>query len=154
MNTHEGVCERNTIEDASVGIFSMYSTAVTLRHNRIGPVRGPSGYGIGLKDTDAFKVEENVIGDARIGIFDDPSPLGADKPGLIAGNWVIWCDAALSFMPSVNGVTIAENAFVENGSQVEIRGGGKLQGNEWTRGGRGNFWSDYDGFEARDSGTG
>jgi nitrous oxidase accessory protein len=154
MNTHDGVCERNVIADASVGIFSMYSNAVVLRHNRIGPVRGPSGYGIGLKDTDAFRLEENVIGDARVGIFDDTSPLRADAPGLIAGNWVLWCDAALSFMPSVNGVTIAGNAFIENASQVEIRGGGKLQGNEWTRDGRGNYWSDYDGFESHKSGTG
>lgn len=154
MNTADARCERNVIEDASVGIFSMYSNAVVLEHNRIGPVRGPSGYGIGLKETDAFTVESNVIGDARVGIYFDASPLRPDLPGLVRANHLVWCDTALSFMPSVQGIGFTGNAFADNGSQVEIRGGGRLSGIDWAPGGRGNFWSDYDGFDADGRGTG
>jgi nitrous oxidase accessory protein len=154
MNTADALCEENRIEEGSVGIFSMYSRAVRLRHNRIGPVRGPSGYAIGLKDTDAFAIEENVLGDARVGIFFDGSPLRPDEPGLVRANHVVACDAALSFMPAVKGVTLCENAFVENGAQVEVRGGGKLVGNEWARDGRGNHWSDYEGFDVDGDGVG
>ncbi len=154
MNTADATCERNVIEDASVGIFSMYSNQVHLRANRVGPVRGPSGYGIGLKDTDAFVVEGNLIGDARVGLFFDQSPLDPAKPGVVLGNHVAWCDISLSFMPSTHDVTFAKNAFVENGVQVEIRGGGKLRGNSFERDGRGNYWSDYDGFDADGDGVG
>lgn len=154
MNTAQARCERNLIEDASVGIFSMYSNGVVLEHNRIGPVRGPSGYGIGLKETDAFKVEENVIGDARVGMYFDASPLRPDLPGLVRHNHVAWSDTALSFLPSVQGISFTENAFSENGTQVEIRGGGRLIGIDWAPAGRGNFWSDYDGFDGEGRGTG
>lgn len=154
MNTADATCEDNRIEEGSVGIFSMYSRAVRLRRNRIGPARGPSGYAIGLKDTDAFAIEENVLGDARVGIFFDGSPLRADEPGLVRANHVVACDAGLSFMPAVKGVTLVENAFVENAVQVEVRGGGKLVENLWARDGRGNFWSDYEGLDVDQDGVG
>jgi nitrous oxidase accessory protein len=154
MNTADATCEDNAIAHASVGIFSMYSNAVRLRRNRIGPVRGPSGYGIGLKDTDGFAVTGNVVGDARVGLFFDQSPLDPAKPGLLEGSHVVGCDVALSFMPSTHDVTMVGNAFVESGVQVEIRGGGALRGNVLERGGRGNYWSDYDGFDSDGDGVG
>ena len=44
--------------------------------------------------------------------------------------------------------TFTENVFQENGAQVSIAGQGELKGNAWAEAGRGNYWSDYAGFDA------
>ena len=44
--------------------------------------------------------------------------------------------------------TFTENIFQENGAQVSIAGQGELKGTFWAEAGRGNYWSDYAGFDA------
>jgi nitrous oxidase accessory protein len=50
-------------------------------------------------------------------------------------------------LPSVRHNLISDNSFVENEQQVVVAGGGQLRDNEWTVGDRGNYWSDYAGYD-------
>lgn len=154
MYCHDAIVEHNLLSHNSVGAYLMYSHDLHLRYNTIAFNRGPSGYGIGLKDMDAAVVEENLIVDNRVGAFVDNSPASRDSIGLFKGNIFALNDIGLNLMPSVQRNRFVENSFVDNQEQVSIAGGGRLQGNLWTVDGRGNYWSDYAGYDAAGDGLG
>ncbi len=148
------VVEENRFEDNSVGVFVMYTQNVTLRRNVIDHNRGPSGYGIGLKDMDGLTVEENVILSNRMGLYVDNSPSRIDVEHTWRRNVFAYNDVALGFLPAVQRNHFTENEFLENIEQVAILGSGELRANEFSVAGRGNYWSDYNGFDAGGDGIG
>lgn len=154
MYANDSDVESNTFSDNSVGVFLMYSKNIMLRRNTLSSNRGPSGYGLGLKDMDDVVVEENVIAGNRTGIFFDNSPLRMDSWGSVRRNVIAYNDIGCAFQPSTKRNRIYENQFVENIEQVAILGTGDFKGNEFTVNGRGNYWSDYSGFDAAGDGVG
>jgi nitrous oxidase accessory protein len=50
--------------------------------------------------------------------------------------------------------TYTGNVFQENGEQIAVSAGGALTGNAWSSEGRGNYWSDYAGFDTGGDGVG
>ena len=154
MYCDDALIEENTITDNSVGVFLMYSRRLHLRRNLLAHNRGPSGYGIGLKDMDDATIEENLLLDNRVGAFVDNSPREIESIGLFRRNVFAFNDIGISLLPSVRRNHFLENSFVENQEQVDIAGGGQLEEDLWTVGGRGNYWSDYVGFDADGDGVG
>lgn len=154
MYAHDSVLEDNHLHHNSVGVFLMYSRDIRLHRNILSHNRGPSGYGIGLKDMDAVSAEDNLIVGNRVGLFADNSPQRIDEWNGFRRNHFAYNDVALALLPSVKRNRWSDNAFVENVSQISILGGGTLQGNEFTVDGRGNYWSDYQGFDADGDGIG
>lgn len=154
MYCDDAMIEENVITDNSVGVFLMYSRRLHLRRNILAYNRGPSGYGIGLKDMDDAVVEENLLLDNRVGAFLDNSPREIESIGLFRRNVFAFNDLGISLLPSVRRNHFVENSFVENQEQVDVAGGGQLEGNLWTVDGRGNYWSDYAGFDADGDGVG
>jgi nitrous oxidase accessory protein len=155
MYTDNVLIQENRLSDNSVGIFLMYSANLRLERNTIAFNRGPSGYGIGMKDTDAPTVIDNLLLDNRVGIFVDS---GAARTmvsiGIYEGNVLAFNDIGITLLPAVRGSRFVGNSFIDNGEQVSITGGGQLQGNLWTVDGRGNYWSDYAGYDAGGDGIG
>lgn len=154
MYANESVLERNTLTNNSVGVFLMYSRDIVLRRNVLADNRGPSGYGLGLKDMDAVTVEENTIAGNRVGVFFDNSPQRVDIFGEFHGNVIAYNDVGLAFQPSVKRNRFSNNSFVENLEQVALLGSGNFAGNFFTIDGRGNYWSDFAGFDADRDGIG
>lgn len=148
------VLERNRLTGNSVGVFLMYSSDIVLRENLLAHNRGPSGYGLGLKDMENVTVENNIIASNRCGAFFDNSPQRFDGVGAFRGNVVAYNDIALSFTPSTRHNRFADNSFIENVEQVAVQGGGEFRDNDFTPGGVGNYWSDYVGFDADNDGVG
>ncbi len=144
----------NLLVDNSVGAFLMYSRRMHLRGNTIANNRGPSGFGVGLKDMDDAVVEDNLFYDNRIGAHLDNSPREVDGLGWFEGNTFSYNDIGVNMMPSVRHNQFSDNNFIDNGEQVSIAGGGQLLENDWTVGGRGNYWSDYAGYDAAGDGLG
>jgi nitrous oxidase accessory protein len=121
----------------------MYSANLDLQGNWMVRNRGPSGYGLGLKDVREVRVEGNVIGENREGIFMEQAS-GLFRANLIAGN-----DIGLHLFPSAVGNRLVDNTLLDNGEQVLI-GGLAERRNHWA----GNYWSDYRGFDADADGMG
>ena len=61
MYANDVTLEDNVLSDNSVGIYLMYGRKFTLRGNKLLRNRGPSGYGLGLKEVDVYTVERNVF---------------------------------------------------------------------------------------------
>ncbi len=148
MYCDDATIENNLLTNNSVGTFMMYSRRLHLIGNTIANNRGPSGYGIGLKDMDDAVVENNLFLDNRIGAHLDNSPREVDSTGRFTNNVFAYNDIGVNLMPSVRHNEFSGNSFVENEMQVGIAGGGGLaENNLWTVAGRGNYWSDYVGYD-------
>ncbi len=146
--------EENVFSRNSVGAFLMYSRRLRFRGNRMEGHRGPSGFGIGLKDVDNAEVWRNWFVDNRVGLYNDTSPREVNAVNRIYENLFTLNDYALWLLPSTNRTLIWRNAFVENVTQVAIEGGGPLPLVEWAVEGSGNYWSDYAGLDLDGDGRG
>jgi nitrous oxidase accessory protein len=144
----------NELAGNSVGIYLMYSKVVRLTGNRLLRNRGPSGYGIGLKEVDQFTIDDNLITGNRVGVYLDGSPFTSTKPGEFTGNTLAYNDIGVTFLPSVRGNEFTGNNFIDNTEQVCIAGRGELRGNSFAKADRGNFWSDYVGYDLDRDGIG
>lgn len=154
MYASDSAVEDNRLSDNSVGAFLMYSHDLVLRRNTLEHNRGPSGYGIGLKDMDGLTCEENVVVTNRVGMYVDSSPSRVDVTHHFRRNVFAFNDVALALLPAVQRNHFSDNTFMENIEQVAILGGGPLRNNLFTVAGRGNYWSDYAGYDADGDGLG
>lgn len=146
--------ERNYLGGNSVGGFLMYSFDLVMRDNLITDSQGPSGYGIGLKDMDGVEASGNRFIGNRIGIYFDNSPATPGVEHHFTDNLFAYNQTGAAFLPSVNGNVFSGNAFVDNGEQVGVHGKGVFEGNTWTVGNEGNYWSDFAGYDADRDGVG
>ena len=154
MYCDDAMIEGNRLLDNSVGTFLMYSRRLNLRNNTIANNRGPSGYGVGLKDMDDAVIVDNLFLNNRVGAHLDTSPREVDSIGEFSGNVFAYNDIGVEMMPSVRRNMFSGNSFVENEEQVAVAGGGTIQENKWTVDGKGNYWSDYAGYDADGDGQG
>ncbi len=154
MYTDRNVMEDNRLEDNSVGAFLMYSRGLVLRRNVFARNRGPSGYGVGLKDMDGVTAQDNLFAGNRVGLQLDNSPSSLRVYDLFERNVFASNDVGIAFMPAVKRNAFRDNCFIENLEQVAILGGGTFEGNDFTVEGRGNFWSDYRGWDQDGDGIG
>jgi nitrous oxidase accessory protein len=154
MYCDDAIIQQNRLINNSVGAFLMYSRRVHMQHNTIAHNRGPSGFGVGLKDMDDVVIEENLFLDNRIGAHLDTSPREVDSIGRFTGNVFAYNSIGVAMSPSVRNNEFSENSFVENEEHYALEGQGHPGANEWTVSGRGNYWSDYAGFDADNDGIG
>ncbi len=150
MYAQQVLIEGNLVLKNFVGVYAMYSQGIALGKNFFIGHRGPSGYGIGLKDVDDAQIEENVIADNSVGVFIDNSPSSLETFVLFQKNLFAYNETAVLMLPAVRSDVFTGNSFVENLEQVGVAGGGQLDGNVWS----GNYWSDYVGYDADGDGLG
>ena len=154
MYDDDAIVEDNLLSGNSVGAFMMYSRRLIMRNNVIESNRGPSGYGIGMKDLDDAVVSGNLFANNRVGASIDNSPREIDASLRFEDNVFVVNDIGVRLSPAVQRNEYSGNSFIDNQEQVGIAGGGKLVGNLWAPDGRGNYWSDYAGYDADGDGYG
>jgi len=145
MYCDDATVEANRITENAVGIYLMYSQRLRLLRNWLVNNRGPSGYGIGLKDMREARIVENVVADNRVGIFAEGAVLSHFEGNLLAYN-----DVGFFLFTSSHSNSMVKNSFVENGEQVYIEGAMPAHANRWQN----NYWSDYHGYDADGDGIG
>jgi nitrous oxidase accessory protein len=154
MSTDDHLIEDNILRHNSVGIYLMYGNNYTIRRNLILDSRGPSGYALGLKEINNGIFEGNRLVNNRVAVYTDNSPLRPDGRVEFTGNLFAYNDIALTMLPNTHHNTYRENIFLDNSEQVSVAGEGELTENEWAVAGRGNYWSDYTGYDADHDGVG
>ncbi len=146
--------EGNVLQFNSVGAYVMYGSGITFKENGFLDNRGPSGYGIGLKEVNSVTAEGNWFVRNRVAVYADTTPLDPGSVNRFHLNMIVGNDIGLYLLPSVHDNLFWENSFVDNQEQVAEGGSGRIVGNTWTVDGRGNHWSDYTGYDARGDGLG
>jgi nitrous oxidase accessory protein len=137
----------NRFHDNVAGAAIMYSRGIVMRRNSFSHNRGFSSFGILFQDCHGLVADSNIISDNVVGMFFEASTDNMFRRNVIALN-----DVALQvFQNSVNN-TFSENAFIDNLSPLSIVG--KRTESHWSYGGRGNFWSGYEGYDLDGDGIG
>jgi nitrous oxidase accessory protein len=144
----------NRVHANLLGAALMLSDRLELRRNRIEQHReGSSAYGLLLKDINNLDATDNVIRANQIGIYaegvaEQPSSHAVLTSNVIAGNTV-----GVALQGSAT-LTIAGNDFTDNLTDVRPLGSRVSPSVRWAQDGRGNFWSEYRGFDANGDGIG
>ncbi|MCP5066391.1 MAG: nitrous oxide reductase family maturation protein NosD [bacterium] len=142
--------EDNDYRDNMVGIFLMYSDDVRIRRNRIVGAQGATGMGVGFKESSGVVLEENEIVYCAKGIYLDISPYETDRKNRFERNQLAYNGVGVMFHSQWRGNLFIDNDFVDNFTQVAVRGGGHAMAHTW----RGNYWDDYQGFDQDHDGLG
>lgn len=154
MYSNDVTLEDNEISDNSVGIYLMYGKTFRVTGNKLFRNRGPSGYGLGLKEVDAYEIRNNLIIGNRVGTYIDGSPFTRKVGSRFTRNIFACNDIGMSLLPAVKGNRIDQNNFIDNIEQLAVLGRGSVKGNEFSHEGKGNYWSDYGGYDANHDGVG
>lgn len=140
----------NEIADNQSGLVLMSTGRIEVARNTITGQRDPAtGYAVLAKDVVGFRLVENVIARNGVGLKADgvdPSAAAAE----ITRNQIAYNSVGVDLSPSA-ALTFSRNSFVEN--LVQVRAGGPTR-SAWTATGRGNYWSDYRGYDLDDNGVG
>jgi nitrous oxidase accessory protein len=142
--------EGNHYEDNSVGIFLMYSDGVVLRNNYIANALGPTGIGIGFKETSDVTIEDNRILYCATGLYLDVSPYQPDTENRIRNNLIAYNGVGIRWLNDWQGNRFTGNQFKGNITQMVVEGGDSANRNIW----EGNTWDDYEGFDRDGDGIG
>jgi nitrous oxidase accessory protein len=153
MYIHHSRIAGNRMFDNQVGAFLMYSNDIVVEDNVLADASGPSGMGLGLKDSDDVRVRGNLFVENSVGIYLDNSPGDPTHPNEFAANTFASNGAAVRMLPSVSGNRFTGNDFLGNVVPAQVAGGARrdqVRQNDWS----GNHWSDYAGFDRDGDGTG
>ena len=150
MYSQYNLVEDNSYYNNTVGIFLMYSDGVVVRNNHIAHAAGPTGVGIGFKETSDLIIEGNRVLYCASGFYIDVSPYQPDTTNRFKDNVLAYNGIGIRFLNDWTGNIFTHNQFVDNLTQVVVSGGKTANRNEW----KGNYWSDYEGFDLDEDGVG
>lgn len=150
MYSKYNLVENNQFDRNSVGIFLMYSDDVVVRGNRIFQALGPTGVGVGLKETSNVEIADNDILYNATGIYLDLSPFEPETTNRIYRNRIAFNESGVLFLNDWTGNDFKDNIFKNNIRQVSVSTFAGAARNVW----EGNYWDDYEGFDQDHDGTG
>ncbi len=142
--------EGNHYEDNTVGIFLMYSDGVQVLNNTIANASGPTGIGIGFKETSDVTIEGNRVLYCATGLYLDVSPYQPDTTNRFTDNLIAYNGIGVRWLNDWQGNVFSGNRFKGNITQMVVEGGKSANRNRW----EGNFWDDYEGFDRDGDGVG
>lgn len=168
----------NEFRDNLAGAVLMFSHDMLLKDNEMSSNRrGATGVGVLFKDCDDVFAEGNSFLRNKFGVTVEGTPQAVGATAIFRENLFALNDTGLGLMSNAP-VTFVENAMIENTVQVKAMGGalasGLLAGHSgglaardtsagaplppegivWTTAGRGNYWSDYSGYDKDGDGVG
>ena len=150
MYSKYNLVEGNTIDGNSVGIFLMYSDDIVVRGNRMFKALGPTGVGLGLKETSGVEITDNEMLYNATGIYLDVSPFQPDTTNKILRNEIAFNSTGVLFLNDWTGNIFEENRFANNIKQVSVNEFAGAARNTWNN----NYWDDYEGFDRDNDGIG
>lgn len=143
MYSRYNLVEGNKYYNNAVGIFLMYSDGVIVRDNYIAHASGPTGLGIGFKETSDLIIENNQILYCSSGLYIDVSPFQPDTTNQFTNNLIAYNGIGIRFLNDWHSNIFKKNQFSGNLTQIVVSGGKTANRNVW----EGNYWSDYEGFD-------
>lgn len=150
MYSHENSFSYNTLIDNVAGAAVMYAKKMKFNGNVCAHNRSARAYGILWQDVRHSECFDNLIFDNTIGLYLDHA--GFSK---IYRNGIISNDVATTILENSEDNNIYGNNFVNNLSMLRLRGRAqKGHNNLFYESRRGNYWSDYRGYDLDGDGIG
>ncbi len=150
MYSKFNLVENNSYFNNTVGIFLMYSDGLVIRNNIIAHAAGPTGIGIGFKETSELIIDGNTVMYCASGFYIDVSPYQPDTINHFENNILAYNGIGIRFLNDWTGSWFMDNQFIDNLTQIFVGGGKTANRNVW----EGNYWSDYTGFDLDKDGVG
>ncbi len=139
--------ENNVFSESVAGAAIMYSSDIQFHNNAFLHNRGFSSFGILFQDCERCFAERNFIVDNATGIFMEALRASTFRNNVIAEN-----DVALQMFSSADGNLFTGNNFVENLSPLQLIG--RTTTTRFEEAGKGNYWSNYSGYDLDDNSVG
>ncbi len=140
----------NSLIDNVAGAAVMYAKRMKFKGNVFAHNRGFRAYGILWQDVRHSECSDNLVVDNTIGLYFDQA--GSSE---VRGNIVLSNDIANIILENSENNRIFENNFLSNISLLRLRGvTQKGRNNLFYKDGRGNYWSDYRGYDLDGDGIG
>ena len=144
----------NVFTDGVAGAAIMFSRKITLIGNEFSENRSiASGYGILFKDVDDVEMRDNLIHHNRLGMSIEGAPHTPGSVVNLTHNLIGFNQLALE-LSTTTGMTLTDNTFIGNLDEVATKGGSLEHRNTWAVAGRGNYWDEYQGYDADGNGLG
>ena len=140
MFSDRNIFEDNFFSNNVAGAAIMYSNDIQFRRNAFVHNRGFSSFGILFQECNQLNAEDNYVVDNATGIFMEALRQTTFRRNTIANN-----DVAIQMFSSSDANVFTENNFIDNLSPLQLIG--RSTTTKWSENGRGNFWSDYDGYD-------
>ncbi len=150
MYAHGNAIEKNHFQSNTVGVFLMYANDTKIVDNVITYSQGPSGIGVGFKESSNTLVAHNDIFANARGVFMDASPYDPEGFNRFEMNRIAYNGVAIAFHSDWEGNAFERNAFIGNHRAVTVAGARSAKRNRWD----GNYWDDYEGFDRDSDGKG
>jgi nitrous oxidase accessory protein len=147
MNSDDNEFDDNLFAHNVAGAAIMYSRRIAFRRNAFIHNRGFSSFGALFQECEEVVAENNFIIDNATGVFMEALRRATFRRNVIAEN-----DVAMQMFTNSTGNLFTENNFVENLSPLRLIG--KRADTRWQADGRGNYWSDYEGYDLDGDGIG
>lgn len=149
MYSHNIKIQNNNFSKNQVGIFLMYGSDFLVYGNKISRSLGPTGMGIGVKESSNILVQNNMINYSSIGMLMDNSPYKPNTRSRVIGNTLSFNGRAILLSNDMPGGEFRKNRFVGNLEDVTTENRNGSQG-VWDQ----NYWDAYIGFDEDDNGVG
>lgn len=137
----------NRFHDNVAGAAVMYSHGIIMRRNEFIRNRGFASYGILFQDCHGMTADSNLFVDNVVGMFFEASSDNEFRHNVVAQN-----DIALKMFQNSERNLFSENAFIDNLIPLSVVG--RRTTTMWSDRGRGNYWSDYEGYDLDGDGVG
>lgn len=176
MYTNDSEVSGNVSIKNHVGYAIMYSNRLVIQSNVSYRDRD---HGLLFNYANFARIEGNLVAGGAIDVMSGPQDVASDERGMLpdtsaaaqAGvrngpgkcvfiynanrnqfhnNWFEGCEIGVHFTAGSEGNEITGNAFVGNRNQVKYVGTRDL---DWSKGGRGNYWSDNPAFDLNGDGV-
>lgn len=147
MYSNDNVFEDNIFSNNVAGAAIMYSHDIQFSGNMFMHNRGFSSFGILFQDSERCTSKHNIIVDNAVGIFAEALRDSTFVENLIGEN-----DVAIEMFSSADRNQFTRNNFIKNLSPIKLIG--KSTTTQWSRGGVGNYWSEYAGYDLDGDGVG
>jgi nitrous oxidase accessory protein len=137
----------NRFHDNVAGAAVMYSHGIVMRRNEFVRNRGFASYGVLFQDCHGMTADSNLFVDNVVGMFFEASSHNRFRWNIVARN-----DIALKVFQNSEANVFTQNAFIDNIIPLSVVG--KRTTTHWGENGRGNYWSDYEGYDLNGDGVG
>jgi len=171
MYAHRNKIVRNNFHDNLAGAVLMFSHELIVKDNEFSSNRaGATGAGMLLKDNDNIFVEGNRLIRNKFGMTVEGTPQTAGTTAIFQRNLFALNDVGIA-LTSTAPITFVENAVIDNtvpvkalsgsiahtpadASAPQAKGAALPKAAVWSSNGRGNYWSDYGGYDQDGDGVG